>query len=94
MVHSSSAFLGSDTWPESCLPHFAFLGHNLHMPPILAVAIRICAVCFGLLGWMVFIFFTLIRATLRRNFEAGLLLTSLLLSLVAWIEAILRLRHE
>jgi hypothetical protein len=38
--------------------------------------------------WLLFIFITLIRATLRRNFEAGLLFIPLLLSFVAWIEAL------
>ncbi len=47
---------------------------------------------FWLLGWVVFIFSTLLIATLRRNFEAALLLLSLLLSGVAWIESLLDLR--
>jgi len=38
--------------------------------------------------WLLFIFVTLIKATLRRNFEAGLLFIPLLLSLLAWIEAL------
>jgi hypothetical protein len=42
-----------------------------------------------LLGWMLFIFITLISATLRRNFEAGLLLIPLVLSMVGLIEPIL-----
>ncbi len=47
---------------------------------------------FWLIGWLVFIFSTLIIATLRRNFEAALLLLSLVLSGVAWIEALLATR--
>jgi serine phosphatase RsbU (regulator of sigma subunit) len=39
-----------------------------------------------MLGWLIFIFGTLIKATLRRNFEAGLLLIPLLLSIVGTIE--------
>ena len=39
-----------------------------------------------MLGWVIFIFGTLISATLRRNFEAGLLLIPLLLGLVGTIE--------
>jgi serine phosphatase RsbU (regulator of sigma subunit) len=39
-----------------------------------------------ILGWLLFIFATLIAATWRRNFEAGLLLIPLVLSLVGWIE--------
>jgi hypothetical protein len=41
------------------------------------------------LGWLIFIFATLIAATLRRNFEAGLLLIPLVLTLVGWIEPML-----
>jgi len=44
---------------------------------------------FWILGWLLFILGTLIRATLRRNFEAGLLLIPLLLSLVGIIEPVL-----
>jgi hypothetical protein len=43
-----------------------------------------------MLCWLAFIFITLINATLRRNFEAGLLLIPLLLTLVGWIEPFLR----
>ena len=39
-----------------------------------------------MLTWLVFVFGTLIKATLRRNFEAGLLLIPLLLSIVGIIE--------
>lgn len=42
-----------------------------------------------IVGWLLFIFTTLISATLRRNFEAGLLLLPLVLSLIGWIEPIL-----
>ena len=41
------------------------------------------------LGWLIFIFATLIAATVRRNFEAGLLLIPLLLTLVGWVEPML-----
>ena len=37
------------------------------------------------MGWLVFVLSTLIRATLKRNFEAGLLLVPLLLTLAGWI---------
>ena len=40
---------------------------------------------FWSLGWLVFVLSTLIRATLKRNFEAGLLLVPLLLTLAGWI---------
>jgi phosphoserine phosphatase RsbU/P len=45
-----------------------------------------------LIGWVVFIFSTLIVATIKRNFEAALLLLSLALSGVAWSEALLATR--
>jgi hypothetical protein len=41
------------------------------------------------LGWLLFIFVTLIAATVRRNFEAGLLLIPLVLTWWAWIEPML-----
>ncbi len=40
-------------------------------------------------GWFVFIFSTLIAATLRRNFEAGLLLIPLVLTIVGVVDPIL-----
>ena len=42
-----------------------------------------------ILAWLIFIFSTLIAAAVRRNFEAGLLLIPLLLTLVGWIEPML-----
>jgi hypothetical protein len=42
-----------------------------------------------MIGWTVFIFSTLIAATLRRNFEAGLLLIPLLLTIVGIVEPLL-----
>ena len=44
---------------------------------------------FWIVGWLVFIFATLIVATVRRNFEAGLLLIPLVLTIVGIIEPIL-----
>ena len=41
-----------------------------------------------LLGWVIFVFLTLIFATMRRNFEAGLLLIPLVLSIVGLAEPI------
>ncbi len=40
---------------------------------------------FWFLGWLVFVLVTLIRATLKRNFEAGRLLFPLLLTLAGWV---------
>jgi hypothetical protein len=42
-----------------------------------------------ILGWFFFVFITLLKATLRRNLEAGLLLIPLVLSMVAAIEGLL-----
>ena len=53
--------------------------------PIALVASWLCSAIW-VTGWLFFIVATLVRATLRRNFEAGLLLIPLMLSLVAWIE--------
>ncbi len=41
---------------------------------------------FWILAWLIFVFLTLIVATLRRNFEAGLLLIPLVLSMVGILE--------
>jgi hypothetical protein len=42
-----------------------------------------------IMGWFIFIFLTLIVATARRNFEAGLLLIPLVLSFVGMVEPVL-----
>jgi len=68
-----------------------FLGHNHNLMSAILLGTILIGSLLWILGWMFFIFFTLIHASFRRNFEAGLLLTSLLLSLIAWIEALLRL---
>ena len=65
----------------------AFAGHSLVVGIVLAVVLAVSAL--WILGWLVFIFITLIAATMRRNFEAGLLLIPLVLSLIGWIEPIL-----
>jgi phosphoserine phosphatase RsbU/P len=39
-------------------------------------------------GWLLFIFLTLFRATLKKNFEAGLLLLPLVLSIIGVVEPI------
>jgi hypothetical protein len=67
-------------------PLLLFVGHNK------GVAISLLLVgLFSLLwfmGWLLFIFLTLIIATLRRNFEAGLLLIPLVLDMVGIAEPI------
>jgi len=65
-------------------PSLLIVGHN-RLVSYLLVAILIVSV-FWILTWLIFIFTTLISATIRRNFEAGLLLIPLVLSLIGWIE--------
>jgi hypothetical protein len=68
-------------------PLLLFVGHSTLLAVTLA-GVLLCSLLW-IVGWVVFIFATLVTAALRRNFEAGLLLISLLLSFVAWIEALL-----
>jgi len=73
-------------------PLLAFVGPlmlSLGPHPGLALGISLVVVLLGgllwTIGWLIFILSTLIASTLRRNFEAGLLLIPLLLTLVGWI---------
>ena len=68
-------------------PALLFVGHGT----LIGIALVVVLLCSALwiVGWLAFIFITLIAATLKRNFEAGLLLIPLLLSLVGWIEPML-----
>ena len=61
-----------------------------HNKPIelLIVVILLCG-SLWVVGWAIFVFFTLIFATIRRNFEAGLLLIPLILTMVGMAEPIL-----
>ncbi len=68
-------------------PGMLFIGQSKVLD-LTFLAIMLCTVVW-IIGWLIFIFATLIRAAVRRNFEAGLLLLSLLLGFVAWIEALL-----
>ncbi len=68
-------------------PSVLLVGHTSAAPIVLMVVFSIGF--FWLFGWILFIFLTLIAATIRRNFEAGLLLIPLLLTLVGIIEPIL-----
>ena len=74
-------------------PILAFVAPTLLLVGRLSsVGIVIAIVFLGCLlwaaGWLIFIFTTLIAATLRRNFEGGLLLVPLVLSLVGVIEPV------
>jgi hypothetical protein len=62
-------------------------GHNKGMALGFSMIILVCF--FWLIGWMAFVLITLIAATIRRNFEAGLLLVPLLLTLVGVMEPIM-----
>jgi len=68
-------------------PALLLLGHSRVMGMVL-IAVSLFSLVW-ILGWLLFIFATLIAATWRRNFEAGLLLIPLVLSLVGWIEPVL-----
>ncbi len=63
------------------------VGHNRLLGVGLVVIMLGCFV--WAMGWMAFILITLINATVRKNFEAGLLLVPLLLSFVGVLEPIL-----
>jgi hypothetical protein len=68
-------------------PALLLVGQSTAIGILLAVAL--VGSFFWVLGWLVFILVTLLAATLRRNFEAGLLLIPLLLTLVGWGEPVL-----
>ena len=63
------------------------VGHSAAAPIVLLTVFGIGII--WALGWILFIFLTLIAATLRRNFEAGVLLIPLLLTLIGIIEPVL-----
>jgi hypothetical protein len=68
-------------------PSLLMVGHSTAA----GIALAVIGVCSALwmIGWLIFILITLVTATLRRNFEAGLLLIPLLLTLVGIIEPVL-----
>lgn len=61
-------------------------GHNTFLGVLLAV--DYLGAILWMFAWVVFCFITLIAATIRRNFEAGLLLFPLILSFVGILEPI------
>ncbi len=67
-------------------PTLLFVGHSRAIGVVLLIVFACSA--FWVLGWLIFIFSTLIVATMRRNFEAGLLLIPLVLSGVGIMEPI------
>jgi hypothetical protein len=68
-------------------PSLLMVGHSSSAWAMLALVGTGSSV--WIMGWLLFIFITLIVATLRRNFEAGLLLIPLLLTMVGIVEPVL-----
>ena len=68
-------------------PTMLLVGHSEVIGLVLVVVLTVSVL--WLLGWLAFNLITLVAATVRRNFEAGVLLIPLLLTLVGWIEPIL-----
>jgi len=68
-------------------PTLLLVGHSTAVGIVLVIVML--GSFFWFMGWLIFIFLTLIFATLRRNFEAGLLLIPLILSLIGIIEPVL-----
>lgn len=68
-------------------PLILLAGHNKLFAILLAV-VGFGSV-FWLIGWALFVFLTLIIATIRKNFEAGLLLIPLVLTIIGIAEPIL-----
>ena len=67
-------------------PTLLLVGHSKAAGVLLILIMIFCF--FWVLGWVLFIFSTLIVATTRRNFEAGLLLIPLVLTGVGLIEPV------
>ena len=67
-------------------PTLLLVGHSRSVGVVLVAVSLGCLVWFT--GWLIFIFSTLITATIKRNYEAGLLLVPLMLSLVGVIEPV------
>jgi len=67
-------------------PVLLLVGHS-DLVGVLLILIFGAAI-FWMIGWAIFVFFILIGATMRRNFEAGLLLIPLVLSIIGIAEPI------
>ena len=68
-------------------PTVLLVGHNKAVA--IALVIVFVSAIFWMIGWAIFVFLTLIIATIKRNFEAGLLLIPLVLTMVGIAEPIL-----
>ncbi len=69
-------------------PMLLLVGHSTLVGVTLAVVLVASAL--WIVGWFLFIFITLIAATVKRNYEAGLLLLALALDIVGMAEPIVR----
>ncbi|MGA9584811.1 MAG: PP2C family protein-serine/threonine phosphatase [Terracidiphilus sp.] len=68
-------------------PTILLVGHNRAVT--IALVVVGLSAGFWVIGWAIFVFLTLIIATIKRNFEAGLLLIPLVLTMVGIIEPFL-----
>lgn len=68
-------------------PTLLLVGHSTVIGVVLAVVFLGSLV--WLIGWTLFVSITLVAATVKRNFEAGLLLIPLVLSIVGMVEPVL-----
>jgi sigma-B regulation protein RsbU (phosphoserine phosphatase) len=80
-------------WLRYTAPVLACVGPLLltvehHTVVAILLAIAVIGAFFWMLGWGLFVFITLIAATIRRNFEAGLLLIPLVLTMVGMIQPV------
>jgi sigma-B regulation protein RsbU (phosphoserine phosphatase) len=73
-------------------PTLLFVGHGTVIGILLVIVLA--GSLLWILGWVVFIVLTLVAATIRRNFEAGLLLIPLVLTLIGLIEPVLTAENE
>ena len=68
-------------------PTLLLVGHSTAVGMLLVIIALFCIV--WIIGWALFVFITLIIATARRNFEAGMLLIPLVLTMVGLFEPLL-----
>jgi hypothetical protein len=67
-------------------PMLLSASHNKAAGLVLAIVL-LCSI-FWIIGWAIFVFLTLIVATIKRNFEAGLLLIPLVLTMIGLAEPV------
>ncbi|MFZ0303570.1 MAG: SpoIIE family protein phosphatase [Terracidiphilus sp.] len=80
-------------WLRYTAPVLAFVGPLLLMVSDrtwvgILLAIAIVGSLIWIVGWGLFVFITLVAATIRRNFEAGLLLIPLVLTMVGVVQPV------